>query len=168
MLKLIGDVSPVTDSSIWPPLTQRAIELKTNSSLFRDKQIEGDYTQVGNKWYKTEEVEPKYRINTSTSEFAKQIGSVLNWSPVKIDYAIKTGLISELIDAYDLLPWYQTTREKKLEDKKTLFEKASGLPFVQGIIGTQNYGQVQAKKNYESEKAKAKTTKKIKSYYERQ
>lgn len=159
--KLIGDFSPVTESSILPAGIQQAMELKTNYSLYKEAPIEPDWTKIGNKWYKTSELEPMFRTNIGTSNFAKQIGKALNWSPEKIDYVVKTGAIGDLIRAYDLLPWAQTKQEQKIEKNKGLFQKASELPVVSGLVGSAYYGQQQAKKKYESQKTMDKNTKKL-------
>jgi hypothetical protein len=152
--KLIGDISPVTESSLLPTGFQQVVELKTNYSLFKDKPIEGQYTKVGNKWFETSKIEPRYRTSLNTSVAAKFIGNALNWSPTKIDYIIKTGVLGDIVRIFDL--------PIKLTDKKqTLFEKATELPVVSGILGSADYGQQQAKKAFEEKQEKEKNTKKV-------
>jgi hypothetical protein len=109
----------------------------------------------------TKNIEPKYRTSLNTSELAKQIGGFLNWSPTKIDYVIKTGVISDIVNAYDLLPREKTKEQIKEEEKKTPFEKVSKLPIVSGVLGSSYWGEDQAKKAYEEQQLKDKNTKKI-------
>lgn len=154
MGKLIGDISPVTDSSIWPAGAQQVVEVMTNHSFYRGKPIEGQWTYINGKAYETANIEPRYRTTVSTSEAAKMIGNVLNWSPAKIDYVIKIGIIGDVINALDIPI---TLKEKD----KTGFEKASQIPIVSGVVGSTSYEQDQAKKKYEAEKTKQKNTVKI-------
>ncbi|MDD5347777.1 MAG: hypothetical protein PHT59_04100 [Candidatus Omnitrophica bacterium] len=141
---LVGDISPVTDSSVLPPGIQEWVELSSNYSMFRDKQIEGDYTKVGKKWKKTEELEPRRRSTDNTSILANMIGDLANWSPTKIDYAVKQGLVNDIVRGGDLAfrDWW------KLKGK-TAFQKAAELPFVRSVIGTSSYGTELRRKDAE-------------------
>ncbi len=152
---LIKDISPVTESSILPAGFQQALELTTNYSLFKQKPIEGDWTKVGKKWFETSAIEPKYRTTINTSEVAKLIGNALNWSPVKIDYVLKTGVINDIISVLDI-PKLLLGKEKR-----PLFEKAAEMPLIRGIIGTEEYGQSLQQKKIEQQKLKNQNTKKI-------
>jgi len=161
LAKLVGDISPVTDSSILPTGLQQAVELKSNYSFYKDKPIEGNWTRVGNKWYETKNLEPRFRTTLNTSQLAKQIGGFLNWSPTKIDYVIKTGVIGDIIRAYDLLPWEKTKEQIKENKRQTSFEKISELPFISGVVGSSYWAEQQAKAKAEAQKLKDKNTKKI-------
>jgi hypothetical protein len=156
--KLFKDVSPVTESSVLPPVFREALELKTNYSIFRDSQIEPDYTKVEGKWYKTEDVEPKFREKWNTSEAAKALGSVLGWSPIKIDYVIQQGLMTDLVRIGDLVTesWLDTKN-------KGTFEKLSQFPVVRQFMGVSDYGEDLRKKAADKKKVLEKTTRTIES-----
>jgi len=157
LANLVGDISPVTESSLIPTGLQQAIELKTNYSIYKGKPIESDYTKIKNKWFKTDEIEPRYRTGVNTSQFAKVLGNVMNWSPVKIDYVAKTGVIGDIINAFDI--------PVKLSDKKkTPFEKVSSMPIASGVVGSSYWGTSQEKKVKEKQETQDKNTKKIKRY----
>lgn len=171
--KLVGDISPISDSgsgaggvltSLIPAGVKKGVELATNYSFYKGKPIEGDWTKVGNKWIETKNLEPKFRTNLNTSQLAKQIGSILNWSPTKIDYVIKTGVIGDIINAYDLLPWPKDKTQIKEDKRKTPFQKVSELPIISGVVGSSYWGEQQAKKDYEAQQLKDKNTKKIQRY----
>lgn len=153
--KLIGDISPVTESSVWPAGLQQYGELKTNYSLFKQAPIEGDWTMIGKKWYKTSEIQPKYRTTSGTSEMAKALGNALNWSPVKIDYVLKTGVINDLLRIWDI-------PAKGFKNKEGgSFEKAAELPALRSILGTSNFGQQQAEKKQKQKELMEKNNLKI-------
>lgn len=155
MSKLINDVSPVTESSIGIPYYSKWKELQANYSFFREKQIEGDYTKVGNKWYKTDELEPRLHIKNDTSEIAKWLGNLGNWSPVQIDYVAKQGVVNDLLRSYDLVVdgWSKETG--------SAFERAAELPFVRSLIGTSSYGEQTRQKEFEKKEIQMRNTEKI-------
>lgn len=158
--KIVGDFSPVTDSSLVPPGLSQAIELKTNYSLFRDKKIVPDYIKIGDKFYRSDEIEPKYRSLSYTSSVAKAIGQLMNWSPAKVDYAIKIGALGDILRFGDVADTLKKSGQ-------STFEKAANLPFVSGLIGTQSSGESEARKNYETEQIQQKNTPKIERQIER-
>ena len=151
--KLGTDFSPVTEASILPSGFQQFAELKSNYSFFREKQIEPDFLKVGGKWMKTDEIPEKYRATETTSQIAKTLGKSLGWSPIKIDYVIKNGLLNDFIRTIDI--------PTKGFTGKTTFQKAAELPFARSILGTSNYGIDLQKKNFELNKIKAKNEKKL-------
>lgn len=150
---LFNDFSPVTDSNVLPTGISQAVELKTNYSLFRDKQIVPDYVKVGNKWFKSDEIPLQYQSTINTSEIAKALGESLGWSPIKIDYIIKQGLVNDLLRIYDI-------PAKGFRGQET-YERASELPFLRTLIGSSSYGETIRKKNYEAGQLKLKNEKKI-------
>jgi len=147
LAKLVGDFSPITESSLVPPGLQQWYELQSNYSFFRDKQIVPNYVKVGNKWFESKNVPSEYQITENTSAVAKTIGSALGWSPIKIDYVIKTGMVNDLIRLFDL--------PKRLEGKSS-FEKTAELPLIRTIMGTSSYGEYLRKKEMEEKKEKEK------------
>lgn len=155
MSKLLNDVSPVTESSILPPGLSQWVELKSNYSFFREKQIEGEYTKVNGKWYKTKELEAKLRSKENTSVVAKYLGKILNWSPTKIDYVVKQGLVSDFLRVGDL------AFEGWIDKDAPGFQKASELPWARSIIGTSSYGEDTRRQQFEAEEKRRKNTEKI-------
>lgn len=155
LTNLIGDTSPILTSSLIPPGFQQWIELKTNYSFFRERQIEPDYTKVGNKWFETKNIEPRFRTQFNTSALAKTLGGILNWSPIKIDYVIKQGVLNDVIRIGDL------TAEGWQQQDSTTFQKAGELPFVRSVLGTSAFGEDIRKKEAERQKEVEKNTKKI-------
>lgn len=155
LAKMIGDISPVTESSILPAGLGQAVETMTNYSLYRQKSIDPEYVKQGDKFFKSSEVEPKYRYSQSTSEIAKYLGQALNWSPSKIDYVIKTGVLNDIVRSVDL-----TKKGFKNEDGAG-FEKAAELPGLRSILGTSNYGTTEKEKKIEKQKTIDKNTQKI-------
>ena len=151
---LIRDTSPIVGSSISIPGFSQWRELQSNYSAFRDKQIEPDYTKIGNKWFVTKDIEPRFRALTNTSVVAKALGNALNWSPTKIDYVIKQGVLNDLIRIGDL------TTEGWVRGASG-FDKASELPFVRTVLGTSFYGQDLRKKKIEEQKRMEKSTQRI-------
>jgi hypothetical protein len=151
--KLAKDVSPVTEASILPPGLQQAFELQANYSLFREKQIEPEYLKIGRDWMKTEEVPTEFRATQSTSEIAKAIGQAMGWSPIKIDYVIKNGLLNDIIRGIDL--------PLKGFSKESDFAKTTELPFIRSILGSSNYGLDLKAQKAEADKLKEANRKKI-------
>lgn len=152
---LAGAISPVSESSVLPPGLSQWVELKSNYSFFRDQQIEPDYTKIGNTWFKTDEIEPKYRSKWNTSEAAKALGSVMNWSPTQIDYVIKTGLMNDLVRVGDLAV------EGWNKEATTPFQKASETPFIRSVMGASAYGEDLARKEFEEKQRVEQNTRKI-------
>ncbi len=153
LYNLFKDFSPVTESSILPAGGQQAVEVLTNYSFFKDAPIVPEYIQIGNKWIKSSEIPSKEQYNDKTSEIAKYIGEALGWSPIKVDYIIKQGLLNDVIRLYDL-PF------KGFKGTGT-FEKTSELPLARTILGVSNYGESLRKTAYEEEQKKIKNTKRI-------
>lgn len=168
--KLLGDFSPVTESSLWPAGVSQYKDLSTNLNNFTGKKIVSDYvkntmTQAipgkKNSSVASSTLEPRFRYNeTNTSEIAKALGSLLNWSPAKIDYIIRTGALGEIVGGTDLLI-------KGYKPGGSAFEQASQLPILRGIIGTQAGGEYEQKKNAETQQAIEKNTAKIEQGLER-
>lgn len=155
MGKLVKDFSPVNDSSILPPAVQMLAELKSNYSWFRDAPIVPDYVKIGKKWYKSSDVPAEYRYRQNSSELSKALGSALGWSPAKIDYVLKTGVLNDIIRTGDLI-----TNGPQAGSNDT-FDKAAQLPFVRSVIGTSSYGEQEQKKASDAQKLMDKNVKKI-------
>lgn len=154
---LAGDFSPVTDSSIIPAGLSQYLEVNSNFSMFRKRQIVPDYVTVAGKSFRAEDVEPRYRSGRYTSEVAKRVGDVLNWSPAKIDYVAKIGLLGYLIQGADLIMGKNVSAPDA-----TKFEKAAQLPGVSGVLGTQASGLSEKEYQNDLEKTRLKNTEKIK------
>lgn len=156
LLNLVGDISPITESSLLPAGVQQLVEVKSNYSFFKQGQIEPDYIKKDGKWYKTNEIEPMYRSSElATSEVAKGLGKIFNWSPYKIDHVIKVGIINDLIRMYDItVKGFRTTEDGK-------FQKATELPLLKSVIGASTYGASQREKDAEQKKILETTTRKI-------
>lgn len=152
---LIESTSPITESSLIPEGWKQWLETSSNYSWFRKKQIEPDYIKVGNKYKPTSDVPRQYRTKEGTSEIAKGIGETLGWSPIKIDYVIKNGLMTDIINAYDL-----ASQGKELEGTTT-FDKAAKLPFIRSIIGNSSYAGEVRKREAAIQKAQEKNTRTI-------
>lgn len=148
---LLGNLSPVTESSIFPAGIQEGVELWTNYSLFREKQIVPDYVFVNGKWLKSDEVAPRYRGQDANSHLAKVMGELLNWSPAKIDYVVKQGLVGDLLRGSDQVI-DAAAGESKLAGRPG-FEQAAELPWVRSILGDAAYGEQLRKKEAEKNAA---------------
>lgn len=142
LMKIAGDTSPVTDSSIIPPGIGQALELKANYSYFRNRPIEPEWTKVKGKWFKTSELPPEMRFNDYTSETSKALGKVLGWSPYKLDYVIKQGVVNDILRVPDLL--------KKQTDLQG-FEAAANFPVARSLIGVNNSRYAQKEKQMEAQ-----------------
>ena len=133
---LIKDLSPVTESSLLPTFIQYPVELMANYSFFREKNIDPEWVLAADgKWYKGSELPASERVSYDTSEIAKTLGDVLGWSPSKIDYVLKTGVLNDVIRATDVV-----LKEPPADDARTMFEKQADTPFLRSFIGTNNYG----------------------------
>lgn len=157
--KLAKDISPVTEASLIPPGFSQLYETKSNYSMFREKQIEPDYIKQAGKWMETKNVKPEYRYNDSTSEVAKAMGKALGWSPIKIDYVIKMGILNDFIRGIDI--------PIKGFKGKSAFEKTAEIPFIRSVLGTSAYGLDLKKQAVAEQKKTDKNTKKIERYLER-
>lgn len=82
---IIGSISPVYDpSALIPPLVKVMIEDVTNHNFFSGHSIYPEYL---------DNLPPEMRETKYTSETAKLLGKKLNYSPAKIDNAIR-GVLS--------------------------------------------------------------------------
>ncbi len=156
---LIKNTTPVTESSILPPGISQWAEVKSNYSFFRQNQIEPEFTQIDGKWYTTKELDEKFRTKYNTSLVAKTLGSVLNWSPDKIDYVLKQGVVGDLIRLGDI-----TTNDWAINDQKgevSAFEKASTAPLLRSFIGAEDTAGIQVTAQKKQEETKTKNTQKI-------
>ncbi len=153
--KVFGDFSPVTESSILPAGIQQLVETQSNYSFFQQKPIEPTYVRpTGKKSVRAQDVEPKYRYNAvTTSEIAKYIGKALNWSPSKIDYVLKTGVLQDVLRLYDI-------PIKGLKGEST-FEKATSIPFFRTLVGASTAGKSQKAAVEKQQKIIQKNTQKI-------
>ena len=144
LASLAKNITPVSESSILPTGVQYPVELGTNYSFFQDKPIEPNYIFRKGRFKTPEELreeggnENVYGDNTA--EAAKWLGKALNWSPEKIDYVIRTGVLNDLMKGIDLAV-------KGFDpEKKTPFKKATQLPFVRSVIGASDFGTALRKK----------------------
>lgn len=155
--QFIADVSPVTEASLVPPGIGTVVELMTNYSVFRQQKIVPDYIYIEGKPFKSSELIDtvvngekvhltKMQYTPSTSELAKFIGAQLNWSPIKIDYVIKNGVLNDLLRSIDIA----TGRGVKGESN---FEKASNAPFSRTFFGSSTYGAKEQKTSTDLQKA---------------
>lgn len=146
---LVKNIVPVSESSIIPTGAQYPIELATNNSFFQDKPIVPDYIFREGHFKTPEQLRKEGgRENVfgdNTAEAAKWLGKALNWSPEKIDYVIRTGVINDLMKGIDL------SVKGFNKDKKKPFEKAAQLPFVRSVLGTSDFGTSLRKKASEKE-----------------
>lgn len=157
---LVKDFSPINESSLLPTVIQMPVELYTNKSFYRGTQIEPDYIPVPKnekeftkKSVKAETVDPGLRATKSTSVVANELGKLLNWSPSKIDYVIRTGALNDIILGIDF------ATDKPSRKLLTEEEKPSQTPFVRSILRSAAYGVQQKKKEAEKTKAREKNTK---------
>lgn len=160
LLRVVGDISPVQGASLLPFTIQKAVELPANYSFYRGKEIVPEWVKFKNKWYKTDEIEPRYRYNKDyTSQAAKVAGDLFNWSPAKIDYLIRTGVMNEILRTFD------TGIISNSKDLKG-FQKAAEIPFLSSILGTSSYGLTEKEKQEELKEKQEKASKKIKLFLE--
>ena len=97
--RLSDGIKQAAADSFLPPSSvyalQPYLELKFNRSFFSNMPIVGEQ-------YKN--LEPKFQISPTTSEFAKSVGAATNTSPIKIDYfmnaigATSAGALLQMAD----------------------------------------------------------------------
>lgn len=150
--RFVNDITPVKDSSILPAGLQQTVELATNYSLFKDKKIEPDiiYTDAGPK--KREDIKPYQRATSYTSSVAKAIGRATGWSPLKIDYLIKTGVLSDIVMMFN---------ENKKKGSPLL--QATSAPFASQLLKTSGGGVTTAAKQAAQERARTANERQIKA-----
>lgn len=157
---LVEDISPVTDSSLMPAGIGEAAELTFNKSLFRDKSIVPEYLYFNNKAFESKNLEPRMQYNEYTSEVAKAVGGLLNFSPIQIDYVTRIGVMNEIYGTADMVLGKQKLGGIE-ENVDHPFEKAAKLPFIRSVIGTKNYRQSEREKVLKAEEEKQKTMDKL-------
>ena len=150
LARLVGNVSPVTGSSLLPTGIQQFADLRSNYSAFKEKQIEPDYLKVGGKSRPTSSIPAGQHVLPNTSEVAKYLGQALGWSPIKIDYVLKTGAINDILRAIDI-PVHG------FQSSGTPFEKATELPYLRSFIGSSTAGASEDAKRGQQEKEAKKT-----------
>ena len=134
---IVGGLSPISSSNWIPTAMLYPVELITNYSFFRKKEIEPEWVLTKNgDWKKSSEVPPALRSAYDTSGLAKDIGAALGWSPAKIDYVIKTGALNDLIRTFSPA---QAASSSARPD--TTIEKISKAPFLRAVVGSSAYGQ---------------------------
>lgn len=144
LARVAGDLTPVQGSSLLPAGVQQAYELASNYSFFRGQAIVPEWIKIKGKWFKSDEVPAEYRYSdTSTSEAAKYLGHALGWSPAKIDYVIKTGVMNDALRFVDTGIDYASG---KATLQKPTFKSAAQAPFLHSLIGYSEAGDIQAKK----------------------
>jgi hypothetical protein len=90
-----------------PPAIQAAVEQAANWDSFSGREIVPDYMRA---------LEPELQYNHFTSEFAKSMGKMLGWSPMRIDHAMSSFGAS----AYrDLTSMYNMTDPDRPSSDKT-------------------------------------------------
>lgn len=156
LLRVAGDLSPVQGAGFIPPGWSQAIELEANYSFFRGREIEPEWVKHGNSWYKTGELDPEFRFNPqTTSEVSKILGEIFNWSPSKIDYVLKTGVLNDVIRMIDL------GIKPQKDQGESLFEKLTELPLSRSIFGKTAVTENLQEKKEEEEKIREKNRRKI-------
>lgn len=90
-----------------PPAIQAVVEQLANFQFFGEREIVPDYMRA---------LEPELQYNHYTSEFAKSLGKMLGWSPMRIDHAMSAFGAS----AYrDLTQLYNMTDPDRPSSDKT-------------------------------------------------
>lgn len=105
------------------------------------------------KSFAAKDLEPKERSMSSTTAVAKAIGSVLNWSPIKIDYVIKTGVLNDILRIENIF---------KPEDTKV--DKATALPFARSLLGNSTYQLQLDRQKQKASDDKAATAEKLQKF----
>lgn len=156
--ELAGNLNPVGNNTLLlPEGFKQAVELKANYSFFRKGQIEPDWVLTPAGWKRTLEVPPEERTQKQTSEIAKIVGEAMGWSPIKIDYVIKTGVIGDLVRLLDI-PLRTPTGEEKPDYKEALSKEGlSNAPFIRGVFTSYSLGDVASRKEEETATAQEKT-----------
>ena len=145
--ELAGSVSPVSlDQGLIPSLLPTGIkipiELTTNYSFFKKKAIVPDYVPVEalGKTRKREELRPGLRVDYNTSEISKELGSLLNISPAKIDHAVRLGALRDVFDAADLVLDKDSKPSVIPEAESRIFDMST-KPGIRTFFGSTYYGQ---------------------------
>ncbi len=139
------DISPITDANILPEGLRQLVELKSNYSMYRKKQIVPDYIYINNKPIPSSQLEPRERTTRTDSEIAKWVGNAMNWSPAQIDYVIRVGALNDVLKATDI-------GIKELKGEKGV-PSAESLPFIRQFMGSSSFGEEMRKKKFEEQKA---------------
>lgn len=166
LAEAVGSMNPIGNNTfLLPEGMKQAIEVTSNYSFFRESQIEPDWVKVNNKWKRSMDVPPELRTQRTTSEIAKIVGEALGWSPIKIDYVIKTGIIGDFISFADIPIRYFKGEDApepgyRSEEDSQLF-KMSNSAFIKGVIKSSEQGDIQEKKEAEEAAAQAKTRKEV-------
>lgn len=90
-----------------PPAIQAIVEQAANWDSFSGREIVPDYMRA---------LEPELQYNHYTSEFAKSLGSLLGWSPMRIDHAMSSFGASAYRDMTQL---YNMTDPSRPSSDKT-------------------------------------------------
>lgn len=160
---IVGGMSPLTASK-WPvpPALRIAYETRSNYSEFKKGPIVTPWVFHDGHWYQSDKINDyeKYSDSTTT-EFAKILGKWRDWSPAKIDYVLKQGLLGDIVRAMDLPILVTRKGFKKTAEDLSEPEDYTKLPFVRSFVKTSNIGEYYIRKEAELEETKAQTQKKI-------
>ena len=160
MTDMAGQLSPIMDvSDLIPPGVKQMIELASNHDFFRKTDIVKEYSYPGGKSAKSADIEPRYQYNSSTSEVAKALGDLMNWSPMQVDHWLQLGVLSDLVGVADTVMKPEEMDSKKKPEEA--FPTFAEIPGLRHFIGTKNYGFDIRKKEADAAEKRAEETAKV-------
>lgn len=166
--RLAKDVSPVSTSQLLPTFAQYPAELMANYSFFRERQISPDYVLTDDgEWRQREDVPPGERRTYSTSEIAKALGRVTGWDANKVDYILKTGVLSDVIRGTDAI-LEDTDKIESGPLEQTAWQKFSEEPLIGSVLGSSFYGQDIIEKELETREAQQEVQEELNRFRQRQ
>jgi hypothetical protein len=160
---IVGGMSPLTPGKLpIPPAIRIFFETKYNKSEFKKGPIVTPWVFHDGKWYQSDKINDyeKYSDSTTT-EFAKIIGKWRDWSPAKIDYVLRQGLLGDIVRAMDIPILVSRKGIKNVAEGLTEAEDYTKLPFFRSFVKTSNIGEYYIRKEAELEETKEKMQKKI-------
>jgi len=150
LLDLVKGVSPVTEANILPTGLLKPVELMTDYNFFTKESITPEWVYIDGKGYAADELPARLRTKYNTSEVAKLLGSVFNWSPTKIDHVLKTGVLNDILRGLDIPLRDLTGSEDPFKAVEgSLFYDVAQQSGARKFLGTSSYGAIQKEQEAE-------------------
>lgn len=127
--QFFNNVSPVSGdlTSLLPAGVSQFSDITHNRSAFTGKDIVPEYVYHGGVGFESKNLAPKLQYNPSTtSNIAVRIGGMLNVSPAKVDYLLKTGTMNDIL-RISSISW---------DSRKSFLENLSNFPYLRTVFGS--------------------------------
>lgn len=150
--KSLKDATPISDvSDLTPGALQAFLENAMNKDLFYGTEIVPKSMQ---------DLDPRHQYNENTSEIAKGIGDVFNWSPMKIDNVLKkwfAGLGKQMLNATDTV--IRSARGEEVPEKDISEKYMLGKIFANTLRNSSSVNEIYERIDYlNREKAEGRIT----------